>query len=543
MKKRNRILSAICAMTMVSSLLTVPAALADETADLGLGELITDECTSKTYLTSPISWEATVNTTYGFIWNSDTTGWADHYTQFNYGMKGNWEVTFDYFLDDYDKTLSKDSEGNEKVITKDPNLMITDSSGKTRFDKGSGFANLSWGKDGKMRTWLKDDDTPLAIQQYARATRKYGTLEDGDTNPTHLNVKVAIQDSKLSVMAKWNTEKTWRNCNSVSTLNSSYSVDTPIAIQLVSCYAGIDNIKVMTQIYDKSLLPGINPAGMAKRTINPSTDIVAVKDSYSEIKDVATKNFVLSFKAKSNTNVFRHDVWFGTKQGVVPSALDGTTYTGRTNYLGKLWEDVSWLTGYFEGDSGLNEPTVREHGIQRQKFGVANWWKANETYDVCIAFMDNVMIHGMKKADENTYTWYRLPYSRTAKVGGIMLCRAGGEVITYSDMTLWTDAPQVTFDKENVTAGDTITASAVNYNVNDSQIKLINAIYKKTADGSWRLNSVDMSEDNTSTDGRTLTAAVTVPNDGETYKVKAMLWSVGTMKPYCNAVELTTAAE
>ena len=543
MKKINRILSAICAMTMVSSLLTVPAALADETADLGLGELITDECTSKTYFTSNPSWEVKVNETYGFIWNSDTTGYGDHYTQFNYGMKGNWEVTFDYFLDDYDKTLSKDSEGNEEVINNVPNLRITDSSGKTDFDNGSGFPNISWNNNGEMRTWKKDDDTALAIQQYARATRKYGTLEDGDTNPTHLNVKVAIQDSKLSVMAKWNTENTWRTCNNVPSLQSSYSVDTPIAIKLISCYAGIDNIKVMTQIYDKSLLPGINPAGMAKRTINPSTDIVAVKDNYSEIKDVATKNFVLSFKAKSNINVFRHDVWFGTKQGVVPSASDGTTYTGRTSYFSTFWEKVSWLMGYFEGDKNLSEPTYATHGFPRQKFDSEYYWKANETYDVCIAFMDNVMIHGMKKENEDTYTWYKLSYSGTAKVGGIGLNRAGNEVITYSDMTLWTDAPQVTFDKENVTAGDTITASAVNYNINDSQIKLINAIYKQTADGSWILNSVDMSNDNTSTDGSPLTAAVTVPNDGETYKVKAMLWSMGTMKPYCNAAELTTAAE
>ena len=195
---------------------------------------------------------------------------------------------------------------------------------------------------------------------------------------------------------------------------------------------------------------------MLERTIDPSKDIVAVKGSYSEIKDVATKNFVLKFKAVSNTTVFRHDVWFGTKQGVVPSALDGTTYTGRTNYLGKLWEDVSWLTGYFEGDSGLNEPTVRAHGIQRQKFGVAEWWKRGDICDVYISFIDNVMVHGIKKADEDTYTWYSLPYSGTAKVGGIGFVRAGGEVISYSDMTLWTDVPtKMSADKTTIAAADT----------------------------------------------------------------------------------------
>ena len=227
----KKILSVICVGAITATFFVSPVFAS------GWNKIMTNDGTNaEDFFTQGARGAAIVNEEHGFIWHSKTGNGIDHTINFAPGIKGNFEVELDFFVNDIDNTYSAETDAGEHRI-----FLVQDESGYSV----QCWSGLAYGNSIKT-----DDDTSLRIDTYAKASRKYGNVSDG--LPTHLNLKITMTDGVDHYYAKWNTEENWREMT-IKTTSTKWSATAETVLRFCCArYEAFDNIVLRMNIPPKA---------------------------------------------------------------------------------------------------------------------------------------------------------------------------------------------------------------------------------------------------------------------------------------------------
>lgn len=231
-KIKNRVLSALCVLSMAASLAVMPANAAVTTSsDNDWNTIKTDDCTTnECFKAAGYAGEARINNDYGFMWHYKTAPYGDHNLSINYDITGEFEMTFDYFINDLIEGYEKKIGINEEVAR----IRVTQPKAEMQ----------CWNEIGWSGSVKKDDNTYLKIVDYAKASRKYG-ITPADENPTYLEIKVYAKDGKMGMAKKWNTETNWNDFGGGFSKSGTWDKAAPVSIMIWDAwYQSFDNFVV-----------------------------------------------------------------------------------------------------------------------------------------------------------------------------------------------------------------------------------------------------------------------------------------------------------
>lgn len=187
------------------------------------------------------------DSTYGFVRNSllSTTYWGDarnanHWLGMAEGIKGDFAIDFDYFMDDIagENFLVSDTSDDCTFRLKAYAGELTKSGNynKLSTELCSNLPVWKWTVDG-----LADDNGTRYTYSAAKASSKYAS-EPTDGTPSWLDVRVVLIGDTLTAYAKWNTASMWKQ---VYTSPLASTEEARGLILINGANVGIDNFKVL----------------------------------------------------------------------------------------------------------------------------------------------------------------------------------------------------------------------------------------------------------------------------------------------------------
>lgn len=536
------------------------------------GLVAEDDCSAKNSFITASYGETAVNSN-GFIWHTDKTGYGDHLFFLDYGLRGNFELSFDYFANDIDNALSENvlngvGQWSSGTFIRTNSKIYGE---KYNYSPDTGNA-LSWFK---TLTTDNAEAGALKIGTYARASRKYNVPAKGEEvapvigekEPTYVNVKIVQEDGKLNYYAKWNTEQNWISIRKdYQVKNYDPTKDMRFYIQGMP-YDAIDNVVVKAPVYDSSLMPGMNPGSMV--SVKPSITWMDnngetiqsngapywyMISAYAVINNAITDDFILSYDySPVQISVKRNQWFYGTNKPDfrIGNASKADDYNGRIG-IGDQNNDVWGVRGYF-ANKFPNEVTNNHYGSDLGVTIGKDYIKVGNVYKIVISYLDGELRYAIRNTNDENDPWHYYVGVNTAasKVGYLVYWQEDSYSDIAGSLKLWVPKKSVVMNPTIAQGEDgTITTSAKIADYTGSaeyvQPKLFTALYQTTADGNKKLCGVNISEDSKETSTvKTLTGSLTAPTAEGSYEVKAMVWdSINGLSPLTKATTdtITVAA-
>lgn len=516
-----------------------------------------------------------INTDEGFLYRSGSANSLDHYLGIDSTVNGDFEMTFDYFVNDIDLKETLD----ESIGTEDaPKTNWDDGNFRWMITDGLSTSANIYLHEAYYNGWNENvahsNGTSYNLKEYALASRVYSDEALADGAPTHIDMKLRVESGVAKIYRKWDTDtdySLWKE----QTLNANYLNADRLVLKLAGRWAtAVDNVRVTAPEYEDGLIPGMqvgdmistNPLLATYNTTGGSITDYFNYDYFYGVLDGLHDDFIVSTDMILTDAVGELGIYFGADadkmigKGFSHTDDNLKLFDGFINIvggkadLGKRVMTANFVTASTQGAAFSTDPTWKRYGTRRSNGGETDFI-ANHTYRIVISCIDGYLKVGLKDITDGVnenWQMFELDKGLPGNVGQLVLYNFGYKIsMTGTDhptdkrywprWKLWTNASAYAEEASIVNADGTITATAnvSNYTDSDSPQTMVTAIYEIN-NGEERLKNVSLSNDITGTNNvKTLTGSIDIPNDEKEYIARAFVWNIDSLVPFCEYSEIT----